>query len=68
MVVKVTDNVPAFQNSETTNGNSRIVISGFKIIVKVDNYANHAIWLQNISDCIVERVYVTSLDGETSCS
>ncbi len=52
-------------NHANTNSNSRIVISGFKIIVKVDNYANHAIWLQNTSDCIVEKVYVTSLDGET---
>jgi len=49
------------ENHATPNGsNSRIVISGFKIVVKVDDFENHPIFLRNVSNCIIEKVYVTS--------
>jgi parallel beta-helix repeat protein len=59
--------VPILQNSDLINGNSHIVISGFKIIIAHDDYYTHPIWLQNTHNCIVEKVYVTSkyVVGET---
>jgi parallel beta-helix repeat protein len=70
VVVKVTANVPAFRNFHYNSGSdSNIVISGFKIVIAYDenDYSTHPIWLQNTTNCIVEKVYVTSkyVVGET---
>jgi hypothetical protein len=69
VIVKITyPGSSAFRasNHDNTNGNSRIVISGFKIVVAVDYYENHALWLQNTKDSVIEKVYITSKDASTS--
>ena len=39
---------------------ARIVLSGFKIVVACpsDAYNNHLIWMQNVSDCLIEKITI----------
>jgi len=69
VVIEITDaDTSAFSasNHYSNDSNERIMISGFRIIVKPTSgdYINHPIFLMNVSDCIVEKVYVTAVDNQ----
>jgi hypothetical protein len=54
-------NVSAFTNADQTNGNERIRISGFKIILGESGslYSNHLIHLKRVNNCIIEKLFIT---------
>ena len=60
VVLNVTARVPAIINADQVNGNTRIVISGFKIEINNSNYYNSkAIYLKNINNSLIINNYIT---------
>ncbi len=62
VIVKVTDeNQIAFRNADWVNGNERITISGFKIIVECNTipYNKHLVDFRNVKNCIIEKLTIT---------
>ena len=67
VIVKINGDFTAFQNFDQANGNSRIRISGFKIVVgeaAQQPYNSDVIYMKNVSDSIIEKLTITSEEGE----
>ena len=61
VVVRVTNpGYSAFRNAKFVDGNNHITLSGFKIVVACNSnsYNNHLIWMQNVSDCLIEKITI----------
>lgn len=56
VVLDVSGSGPAFQNADQQNGNSRIVISGFKINITASGYSYKVIDMKGIDNCIFENL------------
>lgn len=71
VVLTVPNNVSVFQNA-SSSGNTRIVISGFKILITYSNYANpyspHVIYLRNVTNCRVEKVTIDASGANAGVS
>lgn len=68
VVVNVTSNQTAFTNSDHINGNNNITLTGFKIVVTDDvdtnEYEGQVIDLRNVTNCILEKLYITTTNPQ----
>lgn len=69
VLITVQSNVPAFQNSDTiTNGNERIVVSGFKIVANCENYSANIINFVGTRYSIIENCTLKNATYSTTGS